>query len=143
MLTLPDLAPFAINGLLLLGTTLAGLVVILRRPRPLALTVLLATAMGGGFALLMNNRGLPWWGLQGDEAFIGAAITKAWHSIFWSYFYYTGLPPFYPPLYFWITGALGHLFGLPPIVAMNAGVAVSLFLLPLTIYAGVQSLPTH
>ncbi|OGL88904.1 hypothetical protein A3H75_02105 [Candidatus Uhrbacteria bacterium RIFCSPLOWO2_02_FULL_51_9] len=143
MLTLPDLAPFAINGLLLLGTTLAGLVVILRRPRPLALTVLLATAMGGGFALLMNNRGLPWWGLQGDEAFIGAAITKAWHSIFWSDFYYTGLPPFYPPLYFWITGALGHLFGLPPIVAMNAGVAVSLFLLPLTIYAGVQSLPTH
>ncbi len=143
MLTLPDLAPFAANNLLLLGTAFAGLIVILRRPRPLALTVLLAAAAGGGFALLMNDRGLPWWGLQGDEAFIGAAITKAWHSIFWSDFYYTNLSPFYPPLYFWITGALGQLFKLSPIGSMNAGVAASLFLLPLTIYTGIRTLPTH
>jgi len=138
---LTDLTPFTLNALLLLATTTAGIVVIVRRPRPIWLVVLLALTAGGGFAILMNDRGLSWWGLLGDEAFIGAAITKAWHGVYWSDFYYTSLPPFYPPLYYWITGFVGRLINLPPIGAMNAGVAASLFLLPLTIYFGIRLLP--
>jgi len=140
---MPNLAPIILNGLLLCFAAATGLIIIIKRPKPIWLILLLSIVAGGGFAILMNDRGLPWWGLLGDEAFIGAAITKAWHGIYWSDFYYANLPPFYPPLYFWTVGFFGQLFNLPPIGAMNAGVAMSLFLLPIVIYVGIRLLPSQ
>lgn len=62
------------------------------------------------------------WGNSGDESFIFAFLTKVIHGSYFSDFYYSWLPTFYTPLYFWVTGIVSKLFTDSGIVAAKIGV---------------------
>ncbi len=66
------------------------------------------------------------WGIEGDETFILAFFTRILHGQYFNDFYYQGLPPFYPPLYFWFIGTLARLFSLNAVGAAKIGVLVTI-----------------
>jgi len=68
------------------------------------------------------------WGNNGDEVFIMAFLSRVIHGQLLVDFYYSWLPPFYPPLYFWVTGVVASLFTQSAIVAHKIGVLGSLIL---------------
>lgn len=68
------------------------------------------------------------WGIEGDETFILAFLTRVLHGQYFNDFYYQGLPPFYPPLYFWITGTLARLFTVNAVVAAKIGVLLTIII---------------
>jgi len=68
------------------------------------------------------------WGNNGDEFFIMAFLSRVLHGQPLTDFYYSWLPTFYPPLYFWVTGLISSLFTQSAIVAHKIGVLGSLFL---------------
>ncbi len=63
-----------------------------------------------------------WWANNGDEMFTGAFLTRVLHGQIFSDFYYGWLAPFYPPLYFWVTGTISRLFTSNAITAAKIGV---------------------
>jgi galactan 5-O-arabinofuranosyltransferase len=67
------------------------------------------------------------WGGQGDEVFVAAFLSRVLNGEFFSDFYYHGLPPFYPPLYFWVTGLLSKWFVVSAVGAGKIGVLAALF----------------
>ncbi len=69
-----------------------------------------------------------WWGTVGDELLIAAYLTKAMSAHWWSDFYYTNLPNFYPPLYFWLTGLIAAPFVHNAIGAAKIGVIWTLII---------------
>lgn len=73
-----------------------------------------------------------WWGNNGDEVFIFAYLSKVLYSGFGADFYYQGLPNFYPPLYFWLTGFVSKLVTTSGITAAKIGVLFSI----LTLFIG-------
>ena len=68
------------------------------------------------------------WGNNGDEIFIISFLSQVLQGNPFNDFYYHGLPNFYPPLYFWVTGFVSRLFTTNAIVAAKIGVFCSLFL---------------
>ncbi|HPL95279.1 MAG TPA: hypothetical protein PLF15_00655 [bacterium] len=62
------------------------------------------------------------WGNSGDETYIFTFLKQVMAGNYFSDFYYGWLPPFYPPLYFWITGTIAHFFTNNGIVAAKIGV---------------------
>jgi len=62
-----------------------------------------------------------WWGNNGDELFTGAFLTRVLNGQIFSDFYYGWLAPFYPPLYFWVTGTISRLFASNAITAAKIG----------------------
>lgn len=63
-----------------------------------------------------------WWANNGDEMFTGAFLTRVLNGQIFSDFYYGWLAPFYPPLYFWVTGTISRLFATNAITAAKIGV---------------------
>lgn len=63
-------------------------------------------------------------GTQGDELFIVAQLTQYMTGDLFSDFYYHHLPPFYPPLYFWLTGIISSFIASNAIGAMKIGLLV-------------------
>ncbi len=63
-------------------------------------------------------------GTQGDELFIVAQFTQYMTGDLFSDFYYHNLPPFYPPLYFWLTGMIASLIASSAVGAMKIGLLV-------------------
>ena len=77
------------------------------------------------------------WGGAGDELFVGAGLQKSLSLDFFKDFYYSGLPPFYPPLYFWVVGGLSSLMTASAITAGKIGVVITLglwFFIPWVVY---------
>lgn len=69
-----------------------------------------AGAMAGlGYFLFVDNLALPFWGLRGDEVTIAAMFEAFAHGGFFRDFGYAHLPPFYPPLYFWLFALIGKI----------------------------------
>ena len=86
------------------------------------------------FLIISFNAILPWWGLTGDEIFIFAFLEKVRSGGIFADFFYSGLPPFYPPFYFWVVGLLAKVFGLTAIKSGFLGVVLILFAVPWLIY---------
>ncbi|MCX6740735.1 MAG: arabinofuranosyltransferase [Candidatus Parcubacteria bacterium] len=63
-----------------------------------------------------------WWSNNGDELFTGAFLTRVLNGQIFSDFYYTNLAPFYPPLYFWVTGTISRLVTSNAITAAKIGI---------------------
>lgn len=76
-----------------------------------------------------------WWGNNGDELYMGAAMTRVISGQFFSDFYYGWLPSFYPPLYFWMTGLISHGIAQNGIAAAKIGVLGSIVALFVGTYA--------
>jgi galactan 5-O-arabinofuranosyltransferase len=87
------------------------------------------------YLAFVDDMGALLWGLQGDEVTIAAMYqTVASHS-FWSDFAYHHLPPFYPPLFFWIFGYIGRIYEWNGIQIAKFSAAITIALLPILLYA--------
>lgn len=69
-----------------------------------------------------------WWGNSGDELFVGAFLNRVLHGQIFFDFYYGWLAPFYPPLYFWVTGTISRLFASNAITAAKIGILGTILL---------------
>lgn len=100
---------------------------------------LVATGVLSGAAYLsfVDNLPLMFWGLQGDEVTIAAMYNTFAHVSFFSDFSYHNLPPFYPPLFFWIFALPGRLLDWNGVQMAKIASAVSLTVFPILVY-GVQ-----
>src|SRR3989344_9453154 len=65
---------------------------------------------------------IMWWGNTGDENFVLALLTQSLHGNLFRDFYHAWLPPYYPPLYFWMTGSVARLFTVNAVHAAKIGV---------------------
>ncbi|MDD2807044.1 MAG: arabinofuranosyltransferase [Patescibacteria group bacterium] len=111
-----------------------GLAVYLFFRKPIVFVGLISGFFSLAACFIFTKALLPWWGLNGDELFVFAFLEKAAAGKFFGDFFYSSLPPFYPPLYFWSLGGLAHLLHLSAIQAGFLGVILVLFSTPLLIY---------
>ncbi len=111
-----------------------GLILFFKLKKPILLVTLIAAFLATTYLVLIYQAKVTWWGLQGDEIFVTAFLEKVAFGQPFSDFFYSGLPPFYPPLYFWLIGGLAFLFKLNGVGAAQLGVAIVLFVLPFLVY---------
>lgn len=64
-----------------------------------------------------------WWGNVGDELLVGNFLANVLLGNPLHDFYYSWLPNFYPPFYFWATGILARPFAHNAIVATKIGIS--------------------
>jgi galactan 5-O-arabinofuranosyltransferase len=101
-------------------------------------TDLVPALLGGiaGLVLLGSLHGTPYapGGLDGDQAFRTAAITRfadSWHN---ADFTFAGLPSFYAPAYFWLLGRAADLAGIDAWRMMKYGTVLAALLVPVVTY---------
>ncbi|MBI2436803.1 MAG: arabinofuranosyltransferase [Candidatus Magasanikbacteria bacterium] len=87
-----------------------GIFGIYRKYKPVYFLTILGIFLSTSYFIFVRHTGLMFWGLTGDEITIAAMYEKFAHLSFWSDFSYSHLPPFYPPLFFWIGALFGKLF---------------------------------
>jgi len=93
---------------------------------PLILATTLSLAAIAYYFILTKNWQKMWHGTVGDELFLAANFNRIIHGQYFSDFYTGWLPPFYPPLYFWLTGTIAKLVGAANgITAAKIGVMVT------------------
>ena len=111
-----------------------GLVLFFKLKKPVLFVSLVSIFLVASYLSLIWGAQLTWWGLQGDEIFVTAFLEKVASGQFFSDFFYSSLPPFYPPLYFWLIGGLAFLFNFNGVLAAQLGVAFVLLITPFLVY---------
>ena len=84
-----------------------------------------------GSQLILSGSPFPPIGLAFDQGFRTASVTKFAHSISLVDFAYKDLPPFYPPLFFWVLGRLAAWADIAAYEALKVGVLLSALVIPL------------
>jgi hypothetical protein len=87
-----------------------GLIAVYRRWRPVVFLLLAGGLSAVAYLVLVDDLVLSFWGLKGDEITIAAMYQVFAHGSLLSDFAYAHLPPFYPPLFFWVFGLVGRIF---------------------------------
>lgn len=85
------------------------------------------------YYIFVNDMGLMFWGLKGDEVTIAAMYYKM-SSLGWADFSYSHLPPFYPPLFFYIFGLVGKFFSFNGIQIAKLATLCSFLTFPSIVY---------
>jgi len=111
-----------------------GLLFWFKFKKPILFVSLISFFVTGTYLILIYQSKLTWWGLNGDEIFVTAFLEKVASGQFFSDFFYNSLPPFYPPLYFWLIGGFGFIFGLAGIRLAQLGVTLVFLLVPFLVY---------
>jgi len=111
-----------------------GIFFLFKFKKPIVLVSLIALFLGLTYFVIIQQSHLTWWGLEGDEIFVTSFLERVASGQFFTDFFYANLPPFYPPLYFWLVGGVGFLFKLNGIQAAQLGVTLVLFITPLLVY---------
>jgi len=106
---------FAIKGLILIkilaiAFTALGVFLLSRKIKSVYFLWLVGATSALAYFFLVNNQPLLLWGLQGDELTIAAMYSSFAHVSFWSDYAFHGLPPFYPPAFFWLFASIGRFF---------------------------------
>jgi hypothetical protein len=96
--------------------------------KPWAWALLASLSVSGCYALLAAPLQKMWWGNNGDEIFIISFLSQVLKANPLNDFYYHGLPNFYPPLYFWVTGLLSRITAENAVTASKIGVLGTFFL---------------
>ena len=73
-------------------------------------------------------------GNTGDELYMGANLMRMVAGQYGQDLYYASFPPYYPPLWFWIVGALSSPFAQHGLVAYKIGAIVSIACLFVGVY---------
>ena len=97
----------------------------------LSITGILTTA---SYLFLVDDLGLTFWGLRGDEVTITAMYEMFAHGSFLSDFGSPNLPPFYPPLFFWIFAFFGRIFDWNGVLMTKASIASVFLIFPVFVY---------
>jgi hypothetical protein len=115
---------------ILLVISILGLILILKYSKNKAwhLALLSSASLAAFYLILAYPLKKMWWGNNGDEIFIGSFLTQVLKGQAFSDFYYHSLPPFYPPLYFWLTGGLSRFLADNAITANKIGVLSTIIL---------------
>lgn len=111
----------AATKLVFAAAALLFLVLRLRFNRPWAYAALFTAAIFASYAVMTAPLRTLLGGNTGDEQFITAFFARVLDGQPFSDFYYQGLPPFYPPLYFWIVGAISGPFVASGVTAAKIG----------------------
>lgn len=119
----------SIKIILVLFVVLA-IYLIAKKKNPLYLLTAFGLASATTYGLWANNLQLPLWGLQGDELTISAMFNAFAHVGLGADFGYHSLPAFYPPAFFWLFGAIGHLLDWNGIVMAKAAAASFMLIFP-------------
>jgi len=133
-LTATEIWQIAVIKLLFYLFIILGVLLWFKFRKPIVFVGLISTFLATTYLVIIYQSQLTWWGLQGDEIFVTAFLQQVASGNFFSDFFYHSLPAFYPPLYFWLVGALGFIFKLNGIVTAQLGVILVLFLTPLIVY---------
>jgi len=112
--------------LLLICFVIFLILVFLNKKQPIYYLILITGCFFIFYVILSYSLQKTFWGIQGDETFILAFLTRVLHGQYLNDFYYQGLPPFYPPLYFWVTGTLARLFTANAVDAAKIGVLLTI-----------------
>lgn len=89
-----------------------GFIGIYKKWKPLFFVILMSVTSALAYYFLVRGTALMFWGLRADEITIAAMYEMFAYGPFWGDFAYATLPPFYPPLFFWLFGLLGRLIDL-------------------------------
>lgn len=111
-----------------------GLVGIYKKWKPLFFIILMSVTSALAYYFLVGGTALMFWGLKADEITIAAMYEMFAHGNIWSDFAYAGLPPFYPPLFFWLFGLLGRVFSLNGIQLAKIASFSTILLFPTFFY---------
>jgi galactan 5-O-arabinofuranosyltransferase len=126
ILSIATLQILAASKLILFASFVVFLFLLARYNRPWAYVVLITISVSATYYVLSAPLQTFFWGGRGDETFVAAYLSRVLNGEFLSDFYYFGLPPFYPPLYFWITGFVSKPFVASAIGAGKIGVLITL-----------------
>ena len=74
---------------------------------------------------MLSGSSFPPIGIALDQGFRTASITKYAHSVALVDFAYKGLPPYYPPLFFWVLGRLAAWTDTNAYEALKVGVLLT------------------
>lgn len=98
--------------------------------------IVLATSVWGAVTVALFFHGTPYAlnGYGGDQAFRLAMILKFQTFGMPGDFYYRGLPPFYPPVLYWLLGTLARVFSAPSYVMMKVGTELLYLLSPIALF---------
>lgn len=133
-LSMTEAWQLAVIKLLFLTFITLGLVFYWKIRKPILFVSLISIFSALSYLAITWQAQVPWWGLVGDEIFVTAFLQKVAAGFFYSDFFYTDLPIFYPPLYFWALGLAGFIFSLNGVVLSQIGVFIILLITPFLIY---------
>lgn len=134
LLTIPILWQIAVIKLLFCFFVGLGILFYFKFKKPLAFVFLISSFSALAYYFLIYGFKTTFWGIVGDEIFITAIFQKFANGHFFSDFFYANLPPFYPPLYFWVVGLISYALGFNGVKATHAGIMLVLFFTPLLAY---------
>jgi hypothetical protein len=117
----------AISKIILFFTFVVFLLAIRYKNKTWLLSLLASISLTVFYIVFSWSFKKMWWGNNGDEIFIISFLSQVLHDNPLKDFYYHGLPAFYPPLYFWITGLFSRLFTANAITAAKIGVSLTIF----------------
>jgi len=126
-LSLQTIDIIAFSKLLLLITFITVLMILRYCNKPWLLTLVAGLSIAIFYLILSWPLKKMWWGNNGDEVFIFSFLSQVLSGNALNDFYYHGLPNFYPPLYFWLTGLISRLTADNAISASKIGVTVTVF----------------
>lgn len=135
LLTFSDLQHFIAIKFCFFAFLIASIVVLYKKWNPFWILFLAAGFSSCAYSIFAHGAYLPLFGLKADEITLAAMYNTFAHAGFFKDFSYHTLPPFYPPLFFWIFSIPGKFFHWNGIQIMKVASAVSIALFPLLIYA--------
>jgi Arabinofuranosyltransferase N terminal len=112
----------------------AAMILVWRKAKPWLFLLLVGAAAAASYALMTRHFILSFWGLVGDEATIAAIYNTFAHVSFFSDFAYHNLPPFYPPLFFWIFALPGKIMSWNGVTIAKFASIISFLLIPISAY---------
>lgn len=133
-LSMTEIWQLAVIKLLFLTFIGLGIFFYWKIRKPIMFVSLISFFSASAYMAIIWQAQVPWWGLVGDEIFVTAFLQKIAGGFFTSDFFYTDLPAFYPPLYFWALGFFGFIFKLNGVLLSQIGVFLVLFITPYLVY---------
>ncbi|MFH1187835.1 MAG: arabinofuranosyltransferase [bacterium] len=125
-LSLQTINIIAYSKIILLAVFILTILIARRKcNKPWLISLLASIAVSGFYLVLAYPLQKMWWGNNGDEIFVISFLSRVLSGNPFNDFYYRGLPQFYPPLYFWLTGFLSMPFTKNAINAAKIGVAAT------------------
>jgi hypothetical protein len=133
-LSLHDIELILMIKLCLVGFFLLGIVSLWRKWHPMVFLIGTGILVCVSYLLLVNDLGLTFWGLRGDEVTLVAMFEMFAHGSFFSDFAFPELVPWYPPLFFWFFAIPGRIFNWNGVLMVKASVAATFLVFPAFVY---------
>lgn len=111
-----------------------GLIGIYKKWQPGYFLVAMGVTSALAYYFLVRGMITMFWGFLGDEVFIAGLYEMASQGSLLSDFAYVGLPPFYPPLFFWLFGWVGQFFSWNGVQVVKLANLAVFLLFPLFFY---------